>query len=157
VRAGSWWISVRRDWEPEDLVGAWTLLDDDWALLANKSGANRLGFALMLKFFAIEARFPRHAGEFPKAAVAYVAGLVKVDAAELARYQWSGRTIKYHRKQIREALGFHPPARSIPAVLIPRQSLRPHRDRYAPAHRPGPRGLSGSPPGTRIAVSPIRP
>jgi TnpA family transposase len=118
VRAGSWWISVRRDWEPEDLVGAWTLLDDDWALLANKSGANRLGFALMLKFFAIEARFPRHAGEFPKAAVAYVAGLVKVDATELARYQWSGRTIKYHRKQIREALGFHPATRADETALI---------------------------------------
>jgi len=82
---------VRREWEPEELVAAWTLLDDDWELLANKSGANRLGFALMLKFFAIEARFPRHAGEFPKAAVTYVAGLVKVDAAELARYRWSGR------------------------------------------------------------------
>ena len=55
---------MRRDWEPEELVGAWRLLDDDWELLANKSGANRLAFALTLKFFAIEARFPRHAGGF---------------------------------------------------------------------------------------------
>jgi hypothetical protein len=36
---------------------------------------------LILKFFAIEARFPRHAGEVPKAAVDYVAGQVKVDPA----------------------------------------------------------------------------
>jgi hypothetical protein len=95
---------VRREWEPEDLVGAWTLLDDDWELLANKSGATRLAFGLMLKFFALDARFPRHAGEFPKAAVDYMAGQVGVDAAVLAECRWSGSTIEYHRKQIRDAL-----------------------------------------------------
>jgi hypothetical protein len=36
---------VRREWEPEDLVAAWTLLDDDWELVANKAGATRLGSA----------------------------------------------------------------------------------------------------------------
>jgi hypothetical protein len=50
-----------RDWEPEDLVAHWTLVDDDWRLVANKTGPSRLGFALVLKFFELEARFPRHA------------------------------------------------------------------------------------------------
>jgi len=70
---------VRRGWEPEDLIASGTLLDDDWRLVGNKTAGTRLGFALILKFFAIEARFPRHAGEVPKAAVDYVAGQVKVD------------------------------------------------------------------------------
>ena len=72
---------VCREWEPEELIEAWTLLDGDWRLVGNKTGATRLGFSLILKFFAIEARFPRHAGEVPKAAVDYVAGQVKVDPA----------------------------------------------------------------------------
>jgi DNA invertase Pin-like site-specific DNA recombinase len=54
---------MRREWEPEDLIACWTLGEADWKLLANKRGATRLGFALVLKFFELEARFPRHVGE----------------------------------------------------------------------------------------------
>jgi hypothetical protein len=50
----------------------WTLVGDDWQLIGNKSGATRLGCALLLKFFEIEARFPRSADEVPTQAVAYV-------------------------------------------------------------------------------------
>jgi hypothetical protein len=96
----------RREWRPEELVACWTLVEDDWRLVGNKTGATRLGFGLLLKFFELEARFPRHAGELPKPAVDYVAGQVKVDPAALARYAWTGRTIEYHRAQIRRALGF---------------------------------------------------
>ena len=103
---------MRREWEPEDLIAAWTLLDSDWDLIKNKAGATRLGFCLLLKFFEQEARFPRHAGELPKAAVDYVAGQVKVDPALLADYDWSGRSIERHRPQIREALGFREPTRA---------------------------------------------
>lgn len=42
---------VRRDWQPEELIASWTLVDRDWELVANKTGATRLGFALLLKFF----------------------------------------------------------------------------------------------------------
>ena len=96
---------MRREWQPEELVASWTLIDRDWELLANKSGATRLGFALLLKFFDLEARFPSHVGELPQAAVDYVAGQVKVAAGDLAEYSWSGQTIEYHRAQIRGAFG----------------------------------------------------
>jgi Domain of unknown function (DUF4158) len=96
---------VRREWSSEDLIASWTLIDDDWRLVGNKSGATRLGFALILKFFEIEARFPRSADEFPAAAVAYVADQVKVDPVELADYRWAGRTLEYHRAQVRDAFG----------------------------------------------------
>jgi len=74
---------VRREWSREDLVESWTLLEDDRVLIGNKSGATRLGFALLLKFFEIEARFPATIAEIPRPAVAFVADQVKVDADEL--------------------------------------------------------------------------
>jgi len=75
-------------------------------LVGNKTGATRLGFSLVLKFFEVEARFPSDASEFPAAALTYVAEQVKVDPGELAAYRFSGRTIEYHRAQIRDAFGF---------------------------------------------------
>ena len=39
-------------------------------------------------------------------AVDYVARQIDVDPAEWAHYDWDGRTIKYHRAQIRTFLGF---------------------------------------------------
>jgi len=98
---------VRREWEPEDLVACWTLVEHgERELVAYKRGATRLAFALMLKFFEIDARFPRHVGEYPPAAVDYVARQVGVDPGVLVDYQWSGRTFEYHRAQIRRALRF---------------------------------------------------
>ncbi|MBB3724545.1 DUF4158 domain-containing protein [Nonomuraea dietziae] len=99
---------MRREWELEDLIECWTLDEAEAELLANKSGATRLGFALMLKFFELEGRFPRRE-DVPKAAVDYVAGQVKVDAALFAEYRWSGSTIEYHRAQIRRFHGFREP------------------------------------------------
>jgi hypothetical protein len=97
---------MRREWTPEDLIGSWTLVEDDWRLVGNKTGATRLGFALLLKFFELEGRFPRHAAELPRQAVDYLAQQLRVAPDLLASYAWSGRTIEYHRAQVRAALGF---------------------------------------------------
>ncbi|GAA0699904.1 Tn3 family transposase [Kitasatospora atroaurantiaca] len=97
---------MRQDWEPEDLIEVWTLLEDDTKRLRNKSGANRLGFAMLLKFFEVEARFPESAEEVPDAAVAYLAQQVKVPAEEWAEYDWQGRAATRHRAEIRTAFGF---------------------------------------------------
>ena len=86
---------MRKTWEPDELIDAWTLVDADWALVGNKTGATRLGFSLILKFYEIEGRFPPYAEEVPQAAVEYLASLVKVDAALFAKYSWRGRTIEY--------------------------------------------------------------
>lgn len=82
-------------------------------VVANKSGGTQLGFAVLLKFFELEGRFPRHAGEPPPPAVAYVAQQVRVDPGEFATgYAFSGRTAEYHRAQIRTALGFRKAGRA---------------------------------------------
>src|SRR5262245_10389375 len=103
---------MRQEWSPEDVVACWTLVDGDWDLVANKTGSTRLGFALMLKFFELEGRFPEFVAEIPQAAVVYVAGLVGVPAAEFAKYCFTGRTAEYHRRQIRQVLGFRPATRA---------------------------------------------
>jgi len=61
---------------------------------------------LTLKFFELEGRFPRHAGELPPAAVSYVARQVAVDPAELRGYDWSGRSAERYHGQIRRLFGF---------------------------------------------------
>lgn len=109
---------MRREWAPEELIGSWTLLDDDWRLVGNKTSVTRLGFCVLLKFFELEARFPRHAGDVPPAAVGYVAAQVKVDPGLFGQYAWSGSTIEYHRAQIRTALGFREPTRADEERLI---------------------------------------
>ena len=92
-------------WSSGELIESWTLADTDWGLVANKSGPTRLGFALLLKFYEIEGRFPREPSEVPAEAVIYVAQLVEVDPEAFERYSWVSRTIEYHRAQIREAFG----------------------------------------------------
>lgn len=97
---------MRQEREPEDLIERWTLLEEDHALIANKTGPTRLGFAVLLKYFELEARFPGCVEDIPTAAAQYVARQLKMDSSDLATYSWSGRTIEYHRAQIRAALGF---------------------------------------------------
>lgn len=99
---------MKQVWEPEDLIVYWTLVEEDWRLLGNKSGATRLGFALMLKYVEIEGEFPCFGEQIPSAAVEFVAELVRVDSTELDKYSFDNRTAEYHRAQIRQALGLRP-------------------------------------------------
>ncbi|MDQ3638690.1 MAG: DUF4158 domain-containing protein, partial [Actinomycetota bacterium] len=97
---------MKRRWTEEELIERWTLGPDELLLLANKTGATRLGFAVLLRFFAGEGRFPRSKGEVPGQVVSYVGGQVGVPAEEYIRYDWQGRTVKYHRSQVRRYFGF---------------------------------------------------
>jgi hypothetical protein len=97
---------MRRDWDADDLTEHWTLSPGEKDLTAHKNGPTRLGFAVLLKFFQVEARFPRDPDEIPGVAVFFVAGQVEVAPEEWSRYDWRGRVVKYHRAQIRRLLGF---------------------------------------------------
>lgn len=50
---------MQAEWDPDELIGAWTLIEGDWDLIVNKAGVTRLGFVVMLKFYEIEGRVPR--------------------------------------------------------------------------------------------------
>jgi hypothetical protein len=43
---------MKRQWEPEELIEHFTLVESERVLLANKTGASRLGFAVLLKCFS---------------------------------------------------------------------------------------------------------
>ena len=96
---------MRGEWSPEELVESWTLLGDDWERVGNKSGATRLGFAVLLKFFELEAHFPRTAGDVPSAVVEYVAEQVRVPAAGFAEYWGAARAIRPVRNNGTESGG----------------------------------------------------
>jgi len=97
---------VKRLWEDDELAAEWTLEPNDQTLLANKAGPTRLGFAALLMFFRHEGRFPISKHEVPPAVVKHLASQVGIPADAYVAYDWQGRTIKYHRVQIRAALGF---------------------------------------------------
>ncbi|WP_198541164.1 DUF4158 domain-containing protein, partial [Parafrankia soli] len=92
--------------DEDELVGNWTLVGDELEQLSGRRGATKLGFALLLRFYAVHGRFPMGRSEIPDQAVAYVARLVGVPAAELGLYEWDGRTVKAHRADIRRYFGF---------------------------------------------------
>jgi len=64
--------------DEDELIEHWTLAGDELGRAAGKRGATRLGFSLLLKFYARHGRFPRGRGELPDEAVAYVARQVGV-------------------------------------------------------------------------------
>ena len=116
---------MKRRWETDELIEHWTLLPAELVLLGNKSGATRLGFGLLLKAFQLEARFPQRKQDLPGTVVVFVAKQVGVDPEAFLHYQWQGRTIAYHRAQIRAALG-------LPATLfagVPPKVLRAYYQR----------------------------
>ncbi|MBO0780742.1 MAG: DUF4158 domain-containing protein [Ktedonobacteraceae bacterium] len=92
---------MKRQWENEDLIEHWMLSVWDLAQLGNKTGATRLGFALLLKFFQREARFPAFKNDLPGIVITFVATQVGVSADAYLQYDWQGRTIKDHRAEIR--------------------------------------------------------
>jgi hypothetical protein len=90
----------------DELVDHWTVLSDEAGLVNAKQESTRLAFALLLKFYTQHGRFPRGRAEFPDEVVDYVACQTKTPASTLGLYEWSGRTIERHRREIRDHLGF---------------------------------------------------
>ena len=78
--------------DDDELIRNWTLAGDELEQLSGRRGATKLGFALLLRFYAVHGRFPAGRSEIPDQAVAHVARLVDVPAAELGFHEWDGRT-----------------------------------------------------------------
>src|SRR5258708_6465048 len=97
---------MKRIWDIEELIEHFTLVPPELEMLGNKTGATRLGFALLLKCFQLEGRFPIARHEIPRSVVDYVAHQLKLDVALFSEYDWEGRTITNHRTQIREHFEF---------------------------------------------------
>jgi len=97
---------MKRTWDIEELIEHFTLVPPEFELLGNKTGATRLGFALLLKCFQLEGRLPTARHEIPRSVIDYVSHQLKLDSALFTEYDWEGRTITNHRTQIREHFEF---------------------------------------------------
>ena len=57
---------MKRHWTTEELQAHWKLLPTEKKLVKHHGGRHaQLGFAILLKFFQNEGRFPRHRNEIP--------------------------------------------------------------------------------------------
>ena len=99
---------MKRKWENHELIEHWTIDTEERELILRKKGANRLGFALLLKFFQRSSRFPEKKNEIPKVVQAFVAEQLGLPGTLYPDYNWQGRAIKHHRAEIREITGFRP-------------------------------------------------
>lgn len=97
---------MKRNWQPEELVECWMLLPNELELLVHKKPQNRLFFALLLKFFELEARFPESDHEIPAVVVNYITQQLNISPSLYRECNWQGRSIIYYRKKIREFFGF---------------------------------------------------
>lgn len=97
---------MKRQCENEELIENWTLNAWDFSQLGKKIGATRLDFAVLLKFFQCQGRFPSFKTEVTDQVISFVAAQVGVVPEAYLQYDWTGRTIKDHRAEIRELLDF---------------------------------------------------
>lgn len=125
---------MKMQWDVEEIIEHFTLLPPEVDFLGRNQPHNHLGKALLLKFFQYEARFPESNLEIPQAIIEHIAQQLDVRPELMRDYKWNGRTIKEHRRQIRDLLGFHP------ATITDQEALRnwlieevlPHE--YRPAY-----------------------
>lgn len=92
----------------DEIVENYTLLDEEQRFVKANAAHNKLGNALLLKFFQTRARFPEDRKEIPRQAVEYIAQQLGLSPEVFEAYKWHSRSIKNHCKAIRELLGFRP-------------------------------------------------
>lgn len=97
---------MKRKWDNHELIEHWTIDKEEQLLIDKKRGINRLGFALLLKFFQLKGRFPEKRYEIPRVVRAFVAEQLGLDESRYEQYNWAGRAPKYHRVEIRKRYGF---------------------------------------------------
>ena len=108
---------MRQRWEVDELVESWSLDRDDLSFLGNKSGSTRLGFAVLMKFFEFEARFPSSPDEVPVEATDFVARQLGMGFDAWPAYEFASRTAMRHRAQIRARSNLpSPTGRSAPRL-----------------------------------------
>ena len=91
---------MKRYWSTQELREHWSLSVEERSLLAKKTPRSQLGFAVLLKFFQLERRFPRDRREVPRTAVEDLAQQLDVSPAQFDACDWHGRTGKAQRSAI---------------------------------------------------------
>jgi TnpA family transposase len=99
---------MKQNWDERELSESWTLTDSEKKLLQQRAKRNRLGFAILLKFFQLEGRFPTFYKEVPKAPIDFLADQIDASTDLWFDYPLKSRTGKRDRQELRAYLGFRP-------------------------------------------------
>ena len=93
------------NWRDEALDIHWSLTSEERALLNNKTPYGRLGFAILLKYFQNEGRFPEQINDVPSVVLVYLANQLDTDRSDLEDYALNSRMSQRDRKEILRFLG----------------------------------------------------
>nr|WP_188433659.1 Tn3 family transposase [Kroppenstedtia guangzhouensis] len=97
---------MKQQWTKEELIEHFSLLQPERQLFEGKKFETRLAFAVLFKYFQHEARFPDCADDVPLPVIEFLAKHLRVSTDRFDQYDWTGRTIKRHRAEIRKFFGF---------------------------------------------------
>ena len=64
---------MRQHVTPQELMESFTMAPSERELLGTKSGASRLGCAVLLKYFQVEGRFPTSWNDVPREVIRHLA------------------------------------------------------------------------------------
>lgn len=84
----------------------WGLTPRDLGVIATKGHARRLGFAVLLRFFRANHRFPESAADISESEIAGLAAALGVGVEASSALFAPGRTMERHRAEIRGLFGF---------------------------------------------------
>lgn len=97
---------MKQRWHADELLLHWTLTLKEQQLVQEKRSPQQLGFAVLFKYFQYQGQFPQQPHDVPTPVIEHIAEQLALEIATWKDYDWSGRTIKYHRAEIRKLLGF---------------------------------------------------
>jgi hypothetical protein len=97
---------MKKHWQLDELIDHFTLIEPEKQLVESKYSNTQLGFAVLMKCFQHEARFPAKPSDVPKAVINFISKQLKIPSDMFVQYSWSSRTIKNHRNEIRKLYGF---------------------------------------------------
>lgn len=85
----------------------YNLSNDELTLAKTKnSDKNRLGFALLLKYFQLENHYPKHIKFIDPLMLNTIANQLNIAPSIINNFDWEGRSTERFRKDIREFLGY---------------------------------------------------
>lgn len=99
---------MKRQWTDEELADNFTLSSKELDLIGDsKTDHTLLGFAVLLKYFQYEGRFPAQKQDVPPVVIVHLAQQLDLVPEKIIPYDWEGRSIKAHRAAIRRFLDVH--------------------------------------------------
>jgi len=98
--------TMRQHVTPQALLESFTIAPSERELLGTKSGASRLGCAVLLKYFQVEGHFPTSWHDVPREVIRHLAQSFGVSPEAYRHYELDGRLARYHKDEVGPAGAF---------------------------------------------------